>query len=468
MENKSKLLTFALRWKIPQILLLCMGFLFFVFLKGPPTCGDKYWEGSLIYNTHNRIHGSAHLAHTLNYVILRFCQKVFNEPYGAELTLRTTSYLLSLVYLAVLLLFSSQLDSFKRECAFIISGILAPLAIFFHGYKEVGFYSYPFLLLILGLYLSRKAVLKYPYLISLLGGLAAALHGVGLFFLPGIILINFSLLPPSVSRRDKVQNVVETIFLFFGAYGIFFLLYIMESMTVVSGDANTVKREIGYFASLPLILNYLFQNMKHVIISLILGAPSFFVLISSIFLKKKKKLDLKFPSVPWQACFFAGMGIIFMMVFHGCGLAFDMDIYIPAMSLISILSTFIIFGVKGEKKLVRLCILITLTLNVTASACIYMKLVDYDTATAKMELARMNMRNSAKAELLENNLKLAISGAIKKAKEKNKLTRLDISKMLGIKTSQVIVLENLKVEEKQKDPEGEKLIRKLEELQMSW
>jgi len=393
----NRFIEIALKFKIPQLLILSIGFLFFVFLKGPPTAGDEVWESSYIYKTPIRIQGSAHLGQTLNYFILTSCQKIFNEPFGSGLALRATSYLLSLIYLAGLFLLSLKIEDLKRECIFIVIGLVSPITMFFHG------------LLVLALYLSGKYVSRYPFIISILGGLSAALHGGGLFFLPGIIVLNLSLLPDSAEKMgEKIRSIIESFFVFFGAYGVFFLIYMMAKIPVTPGDADSVR--LGVFGLIPLafslsftkLLGMLYAYTINTLAVLIHGAPSIFVLLFAIFIGSKKNKRVELPHIPWQAWFFSGMGIVFVILFYssGSGLAFDVDLYIPAVSIISLLCSFCICSINAEKKVVVVLISLTLFLNISMTGYIWWRTTEHH--MIKKEIRR-------KAEL------------VKKAKKENKL-----------------------------------------------
>ena len=247
------------------------------------------WARSIIADTPHQIWASSHFGQVLNYAVLFLLTRV-DPAFTPIASMRIVSYAIGLLYVAALGLLATTVPT-RGRVAFFVIGVVSPLTVFLHGEEEIAYYPFPVLVLVAALW--RRAQARQGGVsgtgLAALGGLAAALHGVGLFFVPGIIALSSRTLGGGRSLSRRVLASAEPLLIFFGANGALFILYVLAfpSGSIVPGDAGGGGQRtlfVPLFGTIPTFnefREYSFFSLAHlqdVVMLLCMGAPALLVL----------------------------------------------------------------------------------------------------------------------------------------------------------------------------------------------
>lgn len=307
-----------------HLLVPCLAaFLFFWFVVGPPAPHDRTWGERIVQGTPTEIWFSSHLGQVLNYGVLTVVRATIAPEFSAFQAIALDSYVMGLLYLLAAVVLARPLDR-GSQSLFVILAAVSPVTILFHGHRG-GFVGYPvpFLLLAVGLYrLWRDRLRERQLVVSYLGGFGAALHGLGLFFLPGILLMHLAA-EPDAWRRPAAFAVrtAEALSLFFGVSGAAILVYVLlfKEVSIVPGDAHggAAPLLLPLFSEVPATVGFRaysffsLQHLRDVAVMMLWGAPALcLVLAYAPFRRALVAQDLRSNAVVW---FLGLMGVILVV-----------------------------------------------------------------------------------------------------------------------------------------------------------
>jgi len=338
----------ALARRAHLVLLGLAAALFFFLVLGPPV--PKYnaaWGDYIVEETPLVIWGSSHFGQVANYALLQAGRLAYPD-FDAHQALALASYLMGLVYLVAIAILALPLPR-TRQVGFFIIASLSPITVFFHGDEELGAYPFPFLLLALGLHRIWKGEPgERDVAVSLLGGLGAALHGVGLFFLPGVIALRLAASRAGRSLRYRALISAEATATFFGVSGALVVLYIVafKNVRFVPGDAGGAGQGtllLPLLGSVPArgeFQAYSFFSLVHlwdIATILLLGAPAFclFVLVA-LFQRQSAWSGVRST---WEQWILASLGLVITAwLYPAGGMLAAAFMLVPSVSLLQALS----------------------------------------------------------------------------------------------------------------------------------
>lgn len=368
-----------------RLLVPCLAaMLFFWLVVGPPAPHERTWGESLVRGTPTEIWFSSHLGQVLNYGVLTVVRATIAPEFTAFQAIALDSYLMGLLYLLAIVLLAQSLDR-GSQGLFVVLAAVSPVTILFHGHRGsfVG-YPVPFLLLAVGLYrLWRDRPRERQLVVSYLGGLGAALHGLGLFFLPGILLMHLAA-EPGIWRRPAAFAVrtAEALSLFFGVSGAAILVYVLlfKEVSIFPGDAHggTSGLLLPLFSEVPATVGFRaysffsLQHLRDVAVMLLWGAPALCLALAyAPFRRALVAQDLRSNAVLW---FLGLMGLIFVVWWYP---AVDVVVAangaVAALAVLQTLSLLFLFTVHvGRWRVVWFAAL--LAANATALAVMWSEL----------------------------------------------------------------------------------------------
>jgi len=247
------------------------------------------WARHIVADTPRQIWASSHFGQVLNYLVLEGL--AWLDPAVTAFTaMRLVSYGMGLLYVAALALLATTSPG-RGRIAFFIIGALSPLTVFLHGEEEIPYYPFPVLLLVAALWrrAGRAQGVKQGGALSALGGLAAAFHGVGLFFLPGIAALGWGTGSARRSAHERVRATLDSMVMFFGPTGALFVFYVLAFpvVSIFPGDAGGGGQRtlfvplFGTIAAFHEFRAYSFFSLTHlqdVALLVVMGAPALLVL----------------------------------------------------------------------------------------------------------------------------------------------------------------------------------------------
>lgn len=343
------------RQTVHYLVLIPIGLFSLLFSDGPQVpANNVWWSRTLVQNTPQQIWASSHFGQVLDYLILQAVRHV-RPGFTASGAMSYASYLNGAVYIAALVVLGIGLGR-SAQSRLLIVGLVSPLTVFLRGDEQIGAYPFPLLILVAGLALMwRDRVRAHHVALELLAGTAAALHGSGLLFLPGILAIRFaaerSIRRPAVAVMFRLTESAVT---FFGPTGVLLIAYVLvfRHTTIVAGDATGGSWGTLWLppfgtlhATLPEFQDYAFWSGQHatdVATMLVFGAPAFLFLVGRLGVARlfgqEDALGLATRDEwPVWTLAFMGLGITIWMYPAG-GIMFQAFILVPALSLLHTLS----------------------------------------------------------------------------------------------------------------------------------
>lgn len=304
---------------------------------------NSTWARSIIADTPQHVWASSHFGQVLDYLVLKALS--WREPATTAIaTMRLVSYAFGLLYITAIALLATGLPS-RGRVAFFIIGVISPLTVFLHGEEEIAYYPFPVLILVMAIWRrtggSHAGALDA--VLTALGGVAAALHGVGLFFLPGIIGLGWRSGVTVQSLRDRIVVTLHSFLVFFGPSGVLFVLYILAfpAGSIVPGDAGGGGQRtlfVPLFGTIPAFNEfraYSFFSLTHlqdVAMVMGMGAPALLTLGVAAIVARRTVIDqLRADGPLWGL---AGCGILFVIFYYaGVSIFVTQSILVSALSV---------------------------------------------------------------------------------------------------------------------------------------
>ena len=321
----------------------------YLLASGPLVGTDNAgWARHIVADTPRQIWASSHFGQVLNYLVLEGL--AWLDPGVTAFTaMRLVSYGMGLLYVAALALLATTSPG-RGRIAFFIIGALSPITVFLHGEEEIPYYPFPVLLLVAALWrrAGRAQGAERGGALAALGGLAAAFHGVGLFFLPGIAALGWGAGSARRSARERVLATLDSMVMFFGPTGALFVFYVLAFpvVSIFPGDAGGGGQRtlfVPLFGTIPAFHEfraYSFFSLTHlqdVALVVVMGAPALLVLAAwAVARGRSVAAQLRADAPLWVL---AGCGLVFVTFFYpGVSVFVTQSILVPALSLAQVLA----------------------------------------------------------------------------------------------------------------------------------
>ena len=341
---------------------------------------NRTWADGIIDGTPSLIWASSHLGQVWNFFV------VTALDVNAHRAMRLTSYLLGILYLAACAILASTLER-RGQVPFFLVASVSPITVFLHGAEEVGFYPAPVLMLALALH-RRWPVLEGGRRIAVfaLPGIAAALHGVGLFFLPGVVLLDVlervrvGTAGVGGALRDATVRGLGVTLTFFGPAGALFIAYVVlfRHVSIFPGDAGGGSQGgviMLPFQSFPArtiagvdYRAYAFFSPEHlldVLATAAMGAPAFCLLLGLLPLLHRPVWAVVRRELGRWSLALAGL-LYALIAYTGAGLTATIFLLVPVLSLLQVMSLVAFFSVDTRPWTRSLPLLLLPTLTATA------------------------------------------------------------------------------------------------------
>ncbi len=345
--------------------------MFFWILVGPPAPHERTWGEGIVEGTPTEIWFSSHLGQVLNYGVLVLVRATLDADFSAFQAITLDAYLMGALYLLAVVLLARPLDRVGQSL-FVVLAALSPVTMLFHGHRGsfIG-YPVPFLLLAVSVYRLRRTGPRERGLgIGSLGGLAAAFHGLGLFFLPGILLMHAAA-EPGVWRRPVALalRIAEAVSIFFGVSGAAVLLYMLRfpDVSIIPGDTHggVAPLLLPLFSEVPATVGfraYAFFSPLHlgdIAVMLLWGAPALCMgLAYAPFRRAVVARELRTDPAPWLL---GMMGLVFIVWWYPA-----VDVVVAASGAVAALAVlqtlslfFLIAAHRGRARLTWFAVLLS-------------------------------------------------------------------------------------------------------------
>lgn len=328
----------------------------YLLVPGPAVGQDNVgWARSIVAQTPQQIWASSHFGQVVDYVVLTVLRAL--EPSASGFTaMRAVSFGMGLVYLAALAVLSTSVPRPARIPLFIV-GAVSPISVFLHGEEEIPYYPFPLLVLVAALWRTMDAPARARWLSPLAGmaGIAAALHGVGLFFLPGVLALPVTARSVAGPVRDRVITLVGTALAFFGPTGALFILYVLvfPGVTIFPGDASGGGQQrlfvplLGAIPEIGEFRAYSFFSLTHlgdVALLIVSGAPALVCLVAwTVARRTGIGAIVREDKALWVM---AACGILFVTFYYaGVSVFVTASILIPALSIAQLVAALTLLSV---------------------------------------------------------------------------------------------------------------------------
>ena len=351
----------------------------YLLVAGPSVGADnEVWGRKIVGETPQLIWASSHFGQVTDYFVLE-ALRWFEPTVGVFTAMRVVSFAMGLIYLAALALLATTVPRNARVPLFVV-GALSPITVFLHGEEEIPYYPFAFLLLAAALWrrLDPSGRERWAVPLAGLGGIAAAFHGVGLFFLPGIVALRWGMDSMLRSARERVVGVLGSALGFFGPTGVLFILYVLvfPGVTIFPGDATGGAQQrlfvplLGTIPAVPGFRAYAFFSLTHlqdVALLLAMGAPALVVLVAWAAVRRDEvRAVLRADAPLWVM---AGCGLVFVLFFYaGVSVLVTQSILVPALSLAQVLATLTLTTIDPRPWRRSFPILIAVTIAATTFA----------------------------------------------------------------------------------------------------
>lgn len=360
----------AVRRSWPVLITCVAAMLFFWTAVGPPAPHERTWGERIVEGTPREIWFSSHLGQALNYGVLTLVRATVATDFSAFQAIALDAYLMGALYLLAIVVLARSLDATGQRL-FVALAALSPVTILFHGHRGsfIG-YPVPFLLLAVGvhrLWLDRPRERRLG--IGFLGGLAAALHGVGLFFLPGILLMYAAETGPWRRPAAFALRTAEALSVFFGVSGAAVLLYMLcfRDVSIIPGDAHggAASLLLPLFSEVPETVGfraYSFFSLLHlsdIAVMLLWGAPALCMALAyAPFRRAVVARELRSDPAPWLLGL---MGLLFIVWWYPA-----VDVVVAASGAVAALAVlqtlsllFLIAAHRGTARLIWFAVLLS-------------------------------------------------------------------------------------------------------------
>lgn len=337
---------------------------------------NAIWGTFIIANTPVQIWASSHFGQVLDYLVFANLRRI-DGTVTAFTAMGAVSYAMGLVYLAGLAVMATTLPR-GRRIAFLVVGAASPITVFLHGEEEIPYYPYPLLVLAVALYRrwTPEERRRRGSLVAALGGLAAAFHGGGLFFLPGILALRVAAESAPRAIGTTLRAGFDAGVAFFGPTGALFVFYVLTfpGVAIVPGDAGGGGQQrlfVPLFGEIPAYHEfraYSFFSGTHlaeVLAISVMGAPALWLLAAAAIPRGRELAALiRADAALW---ILAGCGLAFATFFYaGVSILITQSILVPILSLAQVLALVTLAELDGPLWRRLYPLLLALTVAATA------------------------------------------------------------------------------------------------------
>lgn len=355
----------SLRAQSHYVLLVPLAIASLFLTQSPPVPANNVWWGrTIVANTPQQIWLSSHFGQVLDFIVLQ-AGRLSDLTFTAHDAMSIVSYANGVVYIAALVVLGIG-QGRGAQVRLMIAGMVSPITVYLRGDEEMGAYPFPLLILVAGLALVWRERLRiYHVVTDLLAGVAAAAHGSGLFFLPGIVALRWAAERPRHPERLTLGlRLLDTSAIFFAPAGALLIAYVLifRTTAIVGGDATggswgtLLLPLVGTLhASRPEFQDYTFWSIQHaedVLTMLGFGAPAFLSLVGlvSLGLRRRDRGLIASIRMDWAVWTLGVMGLVLTVwMYPAGGMMLQAFILVPALSILQTLALRLLVAGHGAR-----------------------------------------------------------------------------------------------------------------------